>query len=138
MTAWCHGAGGIALSRLATLPLSNAVNFRRDAEIGMNTLEATRPGALDHLCCGTLGLAAILRRGGEELNLPHLSENAQRKATAVVRSARAHDGLYALFYDIPRTVPNPGLMQGVSGIGYSLLQMGSALKEMPDILLLNL
>jgi type 2 lantibiotic biosynthesis protein LanM len=138
MTAWCHGAGGIALSRLATLPLSNAVNFRRDAEIGMNTLEATRPGALDHLCCGTLGLAAILRRGGEELNLPHLSENAQRKATAVARSARAHDGLYALFYDIPRTVPNPGLMQGVSGIGYSLLQMGSALKEMPDILLLNL
>jgi lantibiotic modifying enzyme len=72
------------------------------------------------------------------LNLPHLSENAQRKATAVARSARAHDGLYALFYDIPRTVPNPGLMQGVSGIGYSLLQMGSALKEMPDILLLNL
>jgi lantibiotic modifying enzyme len=29
-------------------------------------------------------------------------------------------------------------MQGVSGIGYSLLQMGSGLKELPDILLLNL
>jgi lantibiotic modifying enzyme len=113
MLSWCHGAPGIALSRLClkSTPLWDS-NTAEDLELALAaTTEAAR--GEDSLCCGRFGRAAILRaaheRVGEERWLKAAGDLEARAMAQI-----AIDGNYS-FGDVL------GLFQGAAGIGLELL-----------------
>lgn len=119
MAAWCHGAPGIALARL---DLARVSGRDRDWESGRAALAASTvsPACDSHgLCHGELGMvdvfavAAVLDpSGGWEAE-------RDRRAQAVLAQLHA-DGPRCT---TPRHLSSPGLMTGLSGIGWGLLRL---------------
>jgi type 2 lantibiotic biosynthesis protein LanM len=137
MTTWCHGAAGIALGRLASLEMGDDPEVRREAQIGVQTTIRFGRNPLDHLCCGNFGRASILHFAARKSNRPELVETALGWAAATCAEARRAGGQYALFWDLPRTVVNPGFMQGTAGIGYALLRLSCTNDSLPEPLILD-
>ncbi|WP_394820681.1 type 2 lanthipeptide synthetase LanM family protein [Pendulispora albinea] len=122
MAGWCHGAPGIALARLA-LPSSGRCDERleralqsalRHTGVAGSTFEGA-PN--DGLCHGDLGNLEILR-----LASPHLAgaieTNALLRCYRAVLDRSHRDGWRS---GDPLGVENPGLMNGLAGMGLSLL-----------------
>jgi lantibiotic modifying enzyme len=113
MLSWCHGAPGVAVSRLclAATPL-----WDRLAQDELNSaLDSTATPDLggDSVCCGRFGRAAILRLAASANGAPQWRDRAaalERQAFSAKRAA----GVYS-FLDIL------GLFTGLSGVGLALL-----------------
>ena len=136
MVAWCHGAVGIGLARLAALSVGDEPWVRRDAEAAVRASKQVLtdpdvPPDLDFcLCHGQSGTAAFLLRAGEVL---HDEEARDLALTAAASSA-------ARFAEAPHAWPvglrrgtTPSLMTGLAGIGYFYL--GLADPSLPSVLL---
>ena len=123
--SWCHGAPGIALSRLAALKCVVDETARREWESDLEwALDATRRAPLsfiDHICCGNLGRASVLARS------PAFVDEA-RALTATV-CARFDD--FALLPNVSPGAWVAGLWNGAAGVGMHLLQMTQA--ELPAV-----
>jgi type 2 lantibiotic biosynthesis protein LanM len=121
MNAWCHGAPGIGLARIAGLAFLDSVGVRRDIEAAASSVKRQAPGEKDGLCCGQAGrvefLLAAARANGDKA----LEELALRQASAMVREARA--GSYRFSTGEQGGFFEPSFFQGLSGIGYALLRM---------------
>jgi type 2 lantibiotic biosynthesis protein LanM len=131
-TAWCHGAPGIGLARLATLDQLDDAEVRE--EIARAVAATFREGfAMNHsLCHGALG----------NLELPVMA------ATRFGRSDWARAGAAALVQitrDLSTRGPlcgslagleTPGFMTGLAGIGYGLLRLAEP-NVVPSILTLD-
>jgi class II lanthipeptide synthase len=119
MIAWCHGAPGIGLSRLYAAPLLNDPEIGREIDIALETTVQKGFGGAHCLCHGDAGNLELLI---EASGLPGYE---QWKATAMWRAgwllnvARRHGWLCST----PKGVETPGLMLGLSGIGYGLLRL---------------
>jgi lantibiotic modifying enzyme len=119
---WCHGAAGIGLARLGGLPVLDSAAIRHDVQIALGAAARLGLGAVDHLCCGNLGLADLQLTAGLRLGDAALVATAGRRAAAVL--ARAEQaGAFALHPLLPTGAFNPGLFQGTAGIGYELLRL---------------
>ena len=119
---WCHGAAGIGLARIGCARLVATEALEREIDAAVAATIAVGVGELDHVCCGSMGrietmLAAAQYRGDEALH-----DQARAHVAEIVRRARADNG-YRLFGNLDRSVWNPGLFQGMAGIGYQLLRM---------------
>ncbi|MGV3615430.1 MAG: type 2 lanthipeptide synthetase LanM family protein [Fimbriimonas sp.] len=120
-SAWCHGAAGIVLARVLASPsvaLGDAVETAIE-----RVLRVQPPLAVDHLCCGTTGVADILWEVGHRLDRPALVARA-RELVSIVAQTAEHDGLYRLQAGRV-TLPNPGIFQGLAGVGLTMLRMAS-------------
>lgn len=119
MLSWCHGAPGIALSRLCLegTPLWGA-EVESDLE---RALESTAElwEDEDSLCCGQFGRAAILRIGAAHRGRRDWLEAASQ-LEAIGLAGRRASGSYS-FKDVP------GLFQGFAGVGMALLDDDLAL-----------
>lgn len=133
--AWCHGAPGIALGRLVGIPLIDDV--QQTIDIALETTKNIGLTTVDHLCCGNLGRALILKESGFYLNREELISLSHQFVINVVVDSRKNGGNYSLFADLPRSVITPGFMQGISGIGYGLLMFADSQRILPSVLLLN-
>jgi lantibiotic modifying enzyme len=122
MTAWCHGAPGIAIA------LSELSGILDEAEIGPNlarALSATRragPLGTDHLCCGNAGLVEALLTCGQTRALPEARSRASALLTGAIergafRFEKEEPG--------PPLPPAPGFFRGLSGVGYTLLRVAA-------------
>jgi type 2 lantibiotic biosynthesis protein LanM len=113
MLSWCHGAPGVALSRLC---LSRTALWDAAAEQDLqHALRATTDRTLpeDSLCCGRFGRAAILRMAaGREDGRRWLDAAVRLEGQGLARKRQV--GGYS-FRDVP------GLFQGVAGVGLALL-----------------
>lgn len=128
MLSWCHGAPGIALSRLciASARSLKAANFEELEHALTSTSDPVATPFVDSLCCGRLGRAAILRMaaaaGGREW-----LRAAQTLERRVLESKMEH-GHYA-------SINSPGLFCGLSGVGLALLEgVDDSLGLLPNIL----
>lgn len=122
MTAWCHGAAGIALGR-ASLPSSLKDDATaQDLAQALATTAAAPLTALDQICCGNLGRADILIELGRHLDRADVVEQGLTLAgRAAERAAlRQFYGLRASGVDY--RVFDPGLFRGLAGIGYVLMR----------------
>jgi lantibiotic modifying enzyme len=90
---------------------------------------------VDHLCCRNLGRVDVLLEAARRLRRRALGEAAPRRAAGLVRIADTA-GSFQLFANLPRGVYNPGLFQGMAGIGYELLRL-AAPEALPSILFLE-
>ncbi|MEV6159967.1 lanthionine synthetase LanC family protein [Nonomuraea sp. NPDC052129] len=147
VTLWCHGAPGIALSRLYAYELLGEARWRHDAMTALATTErVTRP---------------LTNGGGADFSLCHgLSGNAEpfeeaREVLGAVGAVIPRLGAEAVGMDIPRLVADhgleryartgvswpcgthsgetPNLMLGLAGIGYFYLRL--AVPQVPSVLL---
>ncbi|MBL8174109.1 MAG: hypothetical protein JNK48_05530 [Bryobacterales bacterium] len=129
---WCHGAGGIGLSRLRVAEILRRVpehdgsigdGFVEECEAAWKALEETRfPNWC--LCHGMAGNADILLEAGRR-------EWAMEQARAGQEQFE-YTGVPWPCDSVPQG-ETPGLMTGVAGIGYFYLRM--AREETPSILL---
>jgi type 2 lantibiotic biosynthesis protein LanM len=134
--AWCHGAPGIGLARIASLDITDTTEIRQEVDRAVTTTAKCGLGDVDHLCCGVCGRADFLLEAGRRLSRPELVEMARQQLAAVVRLSGKLSS-FRLFPSLPRGVYNPGLLQGVAGIGYELLRSANYEGFMPSILLLQ-
>lgn len=128
MVAWCHGAAGIGLARARALDLApdhpDAAVWRHELEVAMATVAACPLGPTDHLCCGNLGRAAILRGVGRWAGRSAWVAAADDLTRRVLDRAGTGGGVrFALPVDESASTGSvtPGLMTGVAGIGAHLV-----------------
>ncbi len=117
--AWCHGAPGIGLSR-ATLP-GHLIGASELTEVS-RALRSVIAGPLassDCLCHGELGNLELLQPLPDLGPGEDLGALARRRASAVVWRARQGGWRCGIAPDRPV----PGLMTGLSGIGYGLIRI---------------
>ena len=125
---WCHGEGGIALTRLRAIEVLGQEDHVRDAEVALETtrrhLEASLPFEITDLslCHGAAGVADVLLCGAAALgerwhDAAALSEEFGR--VAIERHATEDQAW-------PCDAANgttPALFRGLSGIGWWFLRM---------------
>lgn len=130
-TAWCHGAPGIALSRLATLPILDTPQVRLDVAHGLRTTRLAGTQVLDTVCCGAMGRAEVLLVAARELCEPAYLHEAQKVGSTVLRRSQPN-GSYALGWKKAPFLAS--FHQGMAGIGYQYLRL-AAPDSMPSLLL---
>ena len=137
--AWSHGAPGIALGRLAVLPYYDDAAIREEFEIALKATLAgsfgyhhKHIGANHSLYHGDLGNLETLLVAAERLNVPQYHELLERKVSWLFERSNRSGWLTG----VPLNVETPGLLIGLSGIGYELLRLAVA-EQVPSVLLLE-
>jgi type 2 lantibiotic biosynthesis protein LanM len=128
-SAWCHGAAGVGLARVLSLPyLPGAAT---QAEIRAAVRHTLRAGfGLNHsLCHGDIGNLELLERAGAALDEPGWREDAPGRMGAILDSIDERGWITGL----PQGLETPGLLHGLAGIGYGMLRM-AAPQRVPSVL----
>lgn len=133
LNSWCNGAAGIALARLAMLPLEPSPAIRDDLDRALASASRAAAAPLDAVCCGNFGRADILLEASRLLGRAELSACARRLTWPALEAANARSGRY-------RTNAQgelcPGFFTGLSGIGYALLRLAGN-SDLPCVLALE-
>jgi lantibiotic modifying enzyme len=125
MTAWCHGAPGIALARaLAPAAIADA-GVADEIASAMGQTLSHAPAPLDHLCCGNLGRADVALTVGLRTAAPIWIDAGQAMAKTVAGRilSQGRFGMRGKGNNVGAPVPE--LFQGLAGIGYQLLRAAS-------------
>lgn len=132
MTAWCYGAPGIGLSRLASLAWYDDADVRSEIDIALATTAAKGFGAGHCLCHGDVGNLELLLQAslGEDARVQRA--DVDRVASGILASIERNGWLCGT----PRGVEVPGLMVGIAGIGYEFLRLADP-GRVPSVLLLE-
>lgn len=135
-STWCHGAPGIALSRLRAFEILNEEELKTEAIIAMETSSRMierwlRSGLGNYsLCHGLCGNADVLLCGGAILRQP-----APRQALQVAEMGRRHMASAAEWPCGTGGGESPNLMLGLAGIGHYYLRLFDP--RVPSILFLR-
>lgn len=139
-TYWCHGAPGIALSRLRAYEILGNPHYRGEALAAMaTTREMIQSGLRSRsvnfsLCHGLAGNADILLTGSRMLSddLPADSSIATSTANAGIAM---HSSAVQNWPCGAGNGSTPGLMLGLAGIGYFYLRVHTP--SIPSVLILR-
>ncbi len=132
MTAWCHGAPGIGLARLAGLSVLDDDEVRAEIRAAVATTLARGFGQNHSLCHGDLGNADFLLEAARVLGDGALRERIYRAAGGVLQSLEQHGPLYGL----QSNIETPGLMVGIAGLAYGFARL-AAPERLPSLLALS-
>jgi type 2 lantibiotic biosynthesis protein LanM len=121
--AWCHGAPGIGLARLQCLDYVDQPEIRREIDVALQTTLAQGFGHNHSLCHGDLGNVDLLLQASQVLGDRRSVAEVNRLGGIILDSIDQHGWLCGL----PFGVESPGLMTGLSGIGYELLRLADPL-----------
>ena len=128
--AWCHGAPGIALSRLCASRHLEDPRLNDEIEVALNTTLTAGFGGSHTLCHGDLGNADILLCAAEVPGMQAWRGHGNRIVADLLH--RKDDWICGN----PLGVESPGLMTGLSGIGYALLRFADPAR-IPSVLCLQ-
>ena len=123
-TAWCHGAAGIAMARLDSLPFMDDRATREEIEIGLRKTVESGFGIDSCLCHGDFGNLDILTFAEERIGGPWKHVRIRLMADTLARLTK--NGV---------SEAQPGLMVGLAGIGYGLLRLACP-ERVPSMLVL--
>ncbi|MEU8418367.1 type 2 lanthipeptide synthetase LanM family protein [Amycolatopsis japonica] len=124
MTAWCHGAVGIGLGRLALPAALRGPETRVEIAQAAETTAAAGTGANHSLCHGDLGALELLTAAGHAM--------AGERRAAVLKDIETTGWLCG----VPNHAETPGLLTGLAGIGHGLLRAADPAR-VPSILTLE-
>ncbi len=130
--AWCHGASGIGLGRIGTLPYLDDSEMVEEIRAAVRSTRAEGFGFNQSLCHGDLGNLELVREAGGVLDDAELAAEAGRLAARILKSIE--DGGPRCGASVRTDVP--GLMTGLAGIGYGLLRAAWP-DRVPSVLLLE-
>jgi type 2 lantibiotic biosynthesis protein LanM len=126
MLSWCHGAPGVALSRICMINTSLwSERTQRELISAAETTSRFLPDG-DSICCGRFGRSAILRLAARTCNETAWLKAAIRLEDQGLAIKRANGG-----YGFSEML---GLFRGASGVGLALLEGSSADALLPSIL----
>ncbi len=140
MSFWCHGNGGISISRLAALKvLKNNEKYakicRSDAEKFIKfILNDNKKKKNDCLCHGTMGNISILNSLKEEFTEyrdeinDYIKTNMKKMISEVIENG--------FCYQNKANIESVGFMTGLSGIGYGFLSLWN--NKIPNVLFLKM
>jgi type 2 lantibiotic biosynthesis protein LanM len=128
--AWCHGAPGIGLARLQSLPHLDDPTIRAEIDIALKITLAKGFGKNHSLCHGDLGNLELLLHASQMLD-SRWRDPVDRLGATILESIR-RDGCLC---GVPSAVEVPGLMNGLAGIGYGLLRLAEPTR-IPSVLVL--
>lgn len=131
LTAWCHGAPGIGLGRLASLPYQDDPTMREEIAIAIQTTIDHGFGMNHSICHGDLGNLEIFLTAAQTWGDVVYQDLTQTYATMVLNDIE-HQGWLT---GTPSSVESPGLMTGIAGIGYQLLRLAYP-ECVPNVLIL--
>ena len=129
---WCHGAPGIGLGRLMILRHQDTPEIREEVAVAVKTTLARGFGRNHCLCHGELGNLDLLLSARPHLPGLELAGEIRRLTAGIVEDIERSGWRCGL----PMGVETPGLMTGVSGIGYGLLRL-AAPERVPSVLSLE-
>lgn len=133
MASWCHGAGGIGLSRALLVKEGYNDDIIQEEMRYAVSIIKKHLGDNQCVCHGDLGNLEILKILGEELNDVSISEYADSCIkTIALRVINDEE----LVYGDGSTFPTLGLFLGRSGIAYQLFRFAHW-GRVPSILYLN-
>ena len=130
--AWCHGAPGIGLGRLASLPYLDDPQVRTEIDVAIHTTLAHGFGHNHSLCHGDLGNIELLLAVSRTLDGPDLQDRLIRQTSETLRSIDERGWVCGT----DSRLETPGLMTGLAGIGYGLLRLADP-ERVPSILTLE-
>jgi type 2 lantibiotic biosynthesis protein LanM len=130
-TLWCHGAPGIGLARLRTLPYLDDAPTRAEIGTALQTTLTTGFGYNHSLCHGDLGNLELLVQAQQRLAEPRWREAVGHLTSQILAGIQSHGWRCGT----PRQTESPGLMTGLAGIGYGLLRL-AAPADVPSVLVL--
>lgn len=146
--AWCHGAPGIALSRLRAWQLTGDESFRQEAEIALNTTHrgiynmVTNPAAQPNfsLCHGLAGNADIMLEGSRVLQNDLYRQVAEAAGNYGIEKYHRPglswpSGVNDPSGATPGRAEAPGLLLGLAGTGHFYLRLAFP-EAVPSALLL--
>lgn len=120
--AWCHGAPGIARTRLRAYELLGDARWLDEARTAVDTTRALLGDGLGcSLCHGLFGNSDTLLHAAETLGEPGLAHLAAQHAAAAVSRYEDAGRPWPCGSDHPG--PVPGLLLGEAGIGLFLLRL---------------
>lgn len=134
--AWCHGASGILLNRLCLYKMDLPLNDERKSQICIdikNAIETSLKfgfGRSHCLCHGDLGNIEILNLASDILGDTEIKDKCNVYMQYILNDLK--EGIWKC--GIPYKY-SPGMMVGLSGIGYGLLKLYSP--NLPSILVLE-
>lgn len=122
---WCYGAAGIGLSRLAMLNEGAVENETLvvDVEGALNSVLEQPVLANDSLCCGMAGHLEFLSLAGARLRRHDLLDAARQHSNTLSARWSNHQDFR---WNGGTKAFNPGLFQGLSGIGFASLRAGGS------------
>jgi lantibiotic modifying enzyme len=130
MSAWCHGAAGIGLSRVRAWEMLRHEKLLSEATVALKTLVADLPSIGNHsLCHGAAGNADILIYASEKLARPDLLEVAQ--AAGLQGLERFEERRLPWPCGLAGATELPDLMLGLAGIGHFYLRLANPLLPTP-------
>ncbi len=132
MVAWCHGAPGIGLARLASLAYIDDVALHAEIDAAFQTCLAHGFGVNHCLCHGDMGNLEFVLSATRLPALSQYGEQAQTLTSTLLESIEREGWVTG----VPLSVETPGLMIGIAGIGYALLRLASR-ERIPSVLLLD-
>ena len=129
MVAWCHGAPGIGLARLASLEYIDDAALHAEIDAALQTSLAHGFGLNHCLCHGDMGNLEFVLSATRMLSLPQYEEQVQHLTSMLLDSIERHGWVTG----VPLGVETPGLMIGIAGTGYALLRLACA-ERIPSVL----
>lgn len=132
--AWCHGAPGIGLARLACLPLlEDRATLEGEIRTAVDATVTHGFGMNHGLCHGDLGNVELVRLAGEVLGEARWQRLGEVLAAGIVEDIERHGWRTG----IGPGIVQPGLLTGLAGIGYGLLRL-AAPDRVPSVLMFEL
>lgn len=135
--SWSHGAPGIALGRLISLPYLDHATMYSDLDIALSTTitegfgyghEQVGPNhSLAHGDCGNLETVLLATQTLPTQPGGHL----ERLTTQIIENIQQQGWITG----VPLNIETPGLMFGLAGIGYQCLRLAEA-ERVPSVLTL--
>jgi lantibiotic modifying enzyme len=136
---WCHGAPGIALSRLRAWELSGDAQCEAEARLALQTTKRSVqlllavPRANYSLCHGIAGNCEVLLQGARVLGASTADDRRLVETAANLGIERYMAGGASSWPWDEGNGGGPGLMTGTAGIGRFYLRLAHA--ELPSVLL---
>jgi type 2 lantibiotic biosynthesis protein LanM len=130
--AWCHGASGVGQARLASLPYLDDQRMRAEIDVAIQTTCKHGFGNNHSLCHGDLGNVELLLQARKKLKQGYLEGMCDTAAAQILNGMR-RDGWRC---GSVSGLESPGLMTGISGIGYQLLRLADP-SAIPSVLSLE-
>jgi type 2 lantibiotic biosynthesis protein LanM len=127
MTAWCHGAPGIGLSRVRAFALTNQDVYRREAEAALRCTSRTlaapaAPGQANYsLCHGSAGNAELLVYAARVFGDDSARLLAEQVGLTGVEHYRKTHSPWPC--GVLQGGETPGLLLGLAGIGHFYLRL---------------
>jgi type 2 lantibiotic biosynthesis protein LanM len=134
MTAWCHGAAGIGLSRVRAYELTGDDARRAEAEAAIKTTTGTLGQNNFSLCHGTGGNAELLINASETFDAPAYKTTADNVGAAGIEQYQKTNTPWPC--GVMGGGETPNLMLGLAGIGHFYLRLYDTSKT-PSVLIIT-